>query len=380
MRRHRPIRIPAFLALLLGISGCDRSQPAESVKRPVAVLYAQPTTEDITDYAEFIGETEACASVEVRSRVSGFLKSTEFEDGADVKRGDLLFQIEDRLYSAELERAEASLAQSKARLLRVEADLRRIEALAGSSAITQEQIDLAAGAYSEAIAQTRIAEGERQIARLNLGYCRVAAPLNGRAGRALVDEGSLVKQDETNLVSIVATDPIEITVDVDERTLLRLRRLVQAGEMAPLREKRNPIQVRLADEASSWHDGTIDFVDNRLDPTTGTIRVRGIVPNPDGLFSPGMFVRVRVQIGPPRKTMLITERAIGLNEGEKFVYVVGPDERARYRPVRTGSLILGRRVIAEGLSSNDRVIVSGIQRVRPNVKVAAKHEPGQKSS
>lgn len=380
MTRDSAIRALTFLTLLPVYSGCGSSELAETAKRPLAVLYTRPTTEEIAEYAEFVGQTEACDSVDVRARVTGFLKTAYIDDGADVKKGDLLFEIDDRLYLAELERAEASLSRIKARLQRTAADLSRIEALAGSGAITQEQHDLASGGYSEAMAQTRVAESERRIAQLNFDYCRVRAPLSGRAGRAIVDEGSLVKQDETVLISIVATDPIEIEIDIDERTLLRMCRMLEVGEAEPLQNKRIPLQVRLADEDSSWHDGTIDFVDNRLDPTTGTIRVQGTVSNPDGLFSPGMFVRARLQIAPAKTTILIAERALCHSDDEQFVYVLGTDDRAHYRPVTVGPMLEGRRVIEEGLSGSDRVLVSGLQRIRPNMKVAAKREPKQKRS
>lgn len=377
-----PAKITAwvFFAISSISTGCEQSQPVELVRQPLAVLYTRPMTEEIADYAEFVGQTEACASVEVRARVTGFLEKIGFRDGEDVKAGDLLFEVDHRLYLAELERAEAVLAQANARLQRVTADLHRAEALTESSAITQEQYDLAAGAYSEAIARTQIADGARRLAQLNLDYCRVAAPLSGRASRALVDPGSLIKQDQTVLTSIVATDPIEIYLDIDESTLMRVRRLIQAGEIGPLRENPILLQVRLADEVSSWHEGAIDFIDNRLDPTTGTVRVRGIVANPDRLFAPGMFVRARLQIRPPKTTVLITERALGTERGEKFCYVIGRGERVVYRPVKTGRLIGGRRVIKEGLSTRDRVLVSGLQRVRPNMKVSAKSEGAQKSS
>lgn len=372
--------IASLSFVLLIVAGCGRSVESDDALSSPPVLnvwYVRPTVKEIADYAEFIGETEGTETVDVRARVSGFLNRIAFQDGVFVREGDLLFEIDSRLYTGEFERAEAALVQAEARLRRVTADLRRAQKLIKTSDISQEQYDLAAGAYAEAVAQVRVADAQRRTARLNADYCRVTAPMSGRASRTRVDAGNLVKADETILTNIVASDPIEVNLQVDERSWLHIRRAVQSGVIPPPRKKGLPIQVWLADEDSAWHEGAIDFFDNHLDPTTGTVRARGIVPNADRLFAAGMFVRVRVRIGPPHEVVVVSEKAVAVDGGERFVWVLTPDNHVARRKIETESLLGGNRVVRSGLSSADRVLVSGLQRLRPGMAVAAELDPNR---
>jgi RND family efflux transporter MFP subunit len=377
-RRFAP---PAGLALLAlaaaALSGCGPGQSKGPPPKTPEVLVSTPVTEEITDYEDFTGRLESPAAVEIRARVTGYLEEVKFEEkvGVNVKKGDVLFLIDPRSYKAELDRAEANLLQAKVRLQRLEYDFQRASDLIARKAIAREEYDKISGDRSEAEAAVKVAEATVTTARVGYGYTKVTAPMSGRIGRRLVDPGNLVKADETILATIVSLDPLYAYFDVDERTVLRLRRLIRSGTVKSAREVEVPVKMELADEEGFPRTGRIDFADNKVDPGTGTLRVRAVFPNPQELLSPGLFVRVRVRIGVPHKALLIAERALGTDQGQKFVYVVNDKGEVAYRAVKVGSLHQGRRVIDSGLAPGEKVIVSGLQRVRQGTKVQPRVVP-----
>ncbi|MCZ2341807.1 MAG: efflux RND transporter periplasmic adaptor subunit [Bacteroidales bacterium] len=371
--RHRTVsRILLGLGVLTLALGCDQRQPALTEKVPPEVFVTAPIVRPITNYEEFTGRTNAASSVEVRARVTGHLQKVLFKDGADVQAGELLFIIDQALYQATHDKAKASLALAEARLHRVNKDYARITELASRTAVSQGELDLIAGDKAEAEASVGVAQADLRLAQENLNYTEIRAPFAGRISRHLLDVGNLVTADVTILTTIVSLDPIQAYFDVDERTLLRLRRLVRNGSLPMAAEGQARVQIGLADENDYSLNGVVDFVDNQLDPGTGTLRVRAEVANPYHLLSPGLFVRIRFPTSVPRDAILVPEQAIGTDQGQKFVYVVNAENQVVYRSVKLGQLFEDMRAVEEGISPQDRVIVSGIQRVRPGAKVKPK--------
>jgi RND family efflux transporter MFP subunit len=369
----------------LAASGCGRTQAQPIESKPPEVLYTLPVTKTVTDFEAFTGRTDAFKSVDVRARVSGYLDKINFKDGDDVKEGEILFVIDKRPYEVEEKRAEAALLKAHAHLKRLDADFRRASSLVKGQTITPEQFDQVTGDRAEAEADVKAADAALDSAKLNLSYTEVTAPLSGRASRRQLDAGNLVTQDQTTLTTIVAMDPIYAYFDVDENTVLRLRKLIHEGKIQSARESTVPVYLMLAGDSDDTKpiEGSLNFAENRLDPLTGTLRVRGIFDNPHKFLSPGLFVRVRVRIGYPHEAILIPERALGSDQERKFAYVINDKEEIVYRPLTVGRPEGQMRVIEAGIAPNDRVVVSGLQRIRPGVKVTAKQmeeeTPGEKS-
>ncbi|HET6881992.1 MAG TPA: efflux RND transporter periplasmic adaptor subunit [Pirellulales bacterium] len=342
--------------------------------KALEVDVAIPVYREITDHEDFTGQTEAVKTIDIRARVTGYLKSVNFKHGAEVKQGDVLFEIDPPYYEAEVARAEGVVAQTEARLKRLKLDFARAEELHATRAWTKEQYDLVSGDLAEAEANLKTAKAQLKIANVNLAYCTIKAPISGRMSRPNIDPGNLVKADDTSLslTRIVAQDPMWVYFDLDERTMLRLRRLVPWTGTVPGEEANLPVFIGLADEEGYPHEGKLDFRDNRLDPNTGTLRVRGVFSNEDRLFTPGLFVRVRLPIGEPSQALLVPEQAVGTDQGQKFVYVVDGNNEVAYRRVTVGKLYEGMRVILEGISPGEQVVVTGVQRVLPGMKVEPK--------
>jgi multidrug efflux system membrane fusion protein len=379
-------RTTLLATLLLALSfaaGCAK-KPEKEKPPPPEVVYATPTTREVTEVEEFTGYTRAVKTVEIRARVTGYLDKVQFKDGTDVKEDDLLFVIDPRTYQAEADKATAQVKQSEATLERLSADLRRGRAMLSGRAISYEEIDKLTGNRNEADAAVRAAKAMLESAKLNLDFTRVNAPISGRLSRRMVDPGNLVKADDTLLTTVVTLDPIHAYFDIDERTVLQLRRMVQEKKIDSARAQRITVKVGLADEEGFSRTGTIDFIDNQLDPGTGTLRVRAEVPNPpiNGVYtlSPGMFVRIQLPVGRPQPSLLIPETALGSDQGNKFVYVLDGQNKVAYRRVVPGQqegtmrvirpLITGEKgALVSGLRPDERVIVTGQQRVRPGVEV-----------
>jgi RND family efflux transporter MFP subunit len=375
-----PISSALVLALGLGPAGCARppsGAPAAAAPTPVSVSY--PVEREVTKYADFTGRLEAVSSVEIRARVTGYLDRVFFKDGDEVDEGASLFEIDPRPYKVDLDRAEGSAAQTEARLERLEADRRRVVALFNRGSISREEFDRVTGDYKEARASLNVARANRDLAKLNFEFTKVSAPIGGLLSRRLVDPGNLVQADVTPLTTIVSPDPMYLYFDMDERTVLKLRGLVREGKLQSREEGAVvPILAALGDEGGFPHKGVINFSDNKLNPRTGTLRVRGVIENPVvkgknfRVLSPGLFARVRVTLGEPHRALLVAERAIDTDQGQKILYVVDDKDEVDSRPVRLGAIHDGLRAIEDGLKPGERVIVVGLQQVRPGAVVVPK--------
>jgi RND family efflux transporter MFP subunit len=328
---------------------------------------------EVTDYADFTARTAAVESVEVRARVWGYLDKIHFKDGALVNKGDLLFEIDPRTYKAALDEAEGNLASLEARLKRLNADLARYEKLVVKSVVSREDYDKVAGDRAETAASREALVAAVERARLDLEYTQITAPISGRISRHVVTVGNLVQAGDqgggTLLTTIVSVDPIYAYFDVDEHTVLRVMQLIRQGKAKSARDGEAPLWLGLANEEGFPHRGTIDFVDNQVNPKTGTLRLRGVFPNADEALSPGYFARVRARIGFPHQAVLVSDRAVDSDQGQKVVYVVEDDNRVVSRPVRLGGLHEGLREVTEGLKPGEQVVVNGLQQVRPGMTV-----------
>ncbi|HEY4261175.1 MAG TPA: efflux RND transporter periplasmic adaptor subunit [Schlesneria sp.] len=364
----------SLLAILgiVAVAGCHAQVAKAPAPKPPEVFIASPVEEIVTETEEFTGRTMAVNTVEVRARVTGYLDLVKFEDGADVKVGDVLAEVDPRSYKAEVEKARATTAQAKARMDRFSRQLNRARQLIEKKTITQEVFESAESDHTEALATLDAAVASQDAAELNLAFTKITSPLDGQISRRLVDPGNLVKADDTPLATIVSLNKIHAYFDVDERTVLRIRRLIQQGKMKSARDSETKVKIGLADEEDFPLEGTVNFIDNQVDATTGTLRLRAIVENNHRFLAPGMFVRVQVPIGNPHPALMIREEALGADQGQRFVYVVNDKDEIAYRRVTVGMSRGGRRVIEGEISLQDRIVVSGLQRVRPGTKVAVR--------
>jgi multidrug efflux system membrane fusion protein len=331
------------------------------------VPVSRPAVRKLADHVDCTGRTQAVASADLRARVSGYIDKVHFKDGAEVKRGQLLFEIDPRPYRAELDRAEAALALGETRLKRAEADLKRATALFAAKAIGRDEFDRAAAGRAQAAAAVPLARAERDTALLRLTYTRVLAPFDGRIGRPLVDVGNVVKADDTVLATLVAPGPMYVYFDLDERTVLRFRR-------GKPRLTGLAVAVGLAGEKDFPRRGVVDSADNRVDPRTGTLRLRAVLPNEDGLLLPGLFARVRLTTGEPYQALLVPERAVLTEKGEKFVLVVNGKDVVERRRVEVGPLHGDWRVVKTGLKAKDWVVLRDQHKLRPGMTVKPQQE------
>jgi RND family efflux transporter MFP subunit len=409
---------PKQLVVLVGLSlvaGCGRTVAQDEPPSAAQVVVTTPIKKQIVEWDEYIGRLDAVDFVEVRSRVSGYLQSIHFDEGQIVKKGDLLAVIDPRPFVAEGNRAQADLQQAKARveqskeqLAQSTAEDRRAAAgldyaqqrferskrLVAKSAVTQDefdlhesqlrqaqadlnaakaQIELSRAAISTAEAAVETAQAAVDIADLNLQYTRVVAPITGRVSRRAVTEGNLINGgtvQSTLLTTIVSLDPIHVYFDADEQAFLKYTRLAMEGKRQSSREVKNPVYIALADERSGYpHKGHMDFVDNRLDPNTGTMRGRAILRNADLSLTPGLFARLRLPGSAPYEAVLAPDSAIGSDQSVKYVLVVDADNKVRRQSVEIGPISHGLRVVRSGLDGSERIVLRGLQRVRPGIQV-----------
>ena len=341
----------AFLALLAGVSAFA-DKPAAEVPE---VQVIQPVVREVADYTDFTGRSDAALSITLRPRVTGYLKKVNFEDGAEVKEGEVLFEIDPRVYAAEFGRADAVLKASEARLMLAKANLDRALALAPKGGISQEELDERRRQKEVAEAETTSAKAGRDAAKLNLDFTKVTSPISGRIGRHLVDAGNLVKADDTSLGVIVSKDPMYVYFDVDERTALGLRKAIKDGK---LKANALPVKMGLADEEGYPHSAVVDFMGDRVNPTTATVRMRAALSNADGILMPGMFVRGRLTTSEPRKVLLVPETAMRRVEDlVGMVIVVNEKNVVESRLVDIGLRHDGLRVVKGGLKAEDWVVL-----------------------
>ncbi|MCC7182365.1 MAG: efflux RND transporter periplasmic adaptor subunit [Rhodocyclaceae bacterium] len=329
--------------------------------------------QEVTEWDEYTGRLEAVNTVEIRPQVAGVLQSVSFVEGKEVKRGDLLFQIDPRPFEAELERAEAALEQSRTAAELASTDLARAERLLSSRAVSREEYEQRVAASRSAAAAVRSAEAVLAVARLNLGYTRIESPIDGRIGRAEVTPGNLVAAGPgataTRLAVVVSLQPMYAYFEASEQDYLKYMDLARSGARPLSREAQNPVYMSVGNETVFKHLGYMDFVDNRVQPGTGTLLGRAVFPNPDRHLTPGMFVRVRLLGRPTYRGLLITDRAISTDQDRRFVLVVGAGNKLEYREVTTGPMVEGLRVVREGLQAGDRIVINGLQRVRPGMVI-----------
>jgi RND family efflux transporter MFP subunit len=368
-----------FFAFAVGssLTGCDKpaQQPAASAPPPVTV--AQPTKRTVTDWDEFTGRFEAVQQVQIRARVTGFVTGVEFKDGAFVKTGDLLYVIDPRQYEATAEQARGQLADAKAKIELAERELARAEQLIKTQAVAESIVDQRRQQLESAQAAVLQAEGALRRAELDVEFTKIKSPIDGRVSRHLVTVGNLVQGSEsgaTLLTSIVSLDPIHVYFDMDESIYLKNNQLWFEGKRPSSRDTPNPVQIILSGETKPSREGKMDFLDNRLDVGTGTLRGRALVPNQDLSILPGQFARVRVIGSAPYEALLLPDAAIASDQSRKIVFVVKSDDTVEAKPVTLGPIDDGLRVIREGLAPDDRVIVEGLQRARIGAKVAP-HAP-----
>ncbi len=357
---------------VLSLSGCSGSGDAHAstvAAAPAAppVSVAEVVAKQVTEHQEFSGRIEAVESAEIRPRVSGTIDAVRFKPGALVNKGDVLFVIDPRSYRAEYAKLEAAVASSRAKAELAGTELKRSERLMADNAISQRDFDERAANARQLIANSQADEASLAVAKLNLDYAVVRAPISGRIGKAEVTEGNLVNSSVV-LTSIVSVNPVYVSFNGDEATFLNLGAAARQGGQATQGIK---VRMGLANEAGYPHEGRLDFVDNRLDPASGTVRMRAVVHSKDAVLTPGLFARVQVgtESAKGNDALLINEAAIGTDQNRKYVYVVGAENKAEYRVVTLGPVVDGLRVARSGLKPGDRIVVNGLQRVRPGAPV-----------
>lgn len=367
----------AGLLILGSLTACKRnaSGPGGAQQAPTPeVTVAKPIAKRLKDWDEFTGRLTSRKRVEIHSRVSGYITKVSFKEGTEVKAGDLLFTIDPRPYEAIVERAEAMLAQSKttAELAGVEA--KNATALRQGQAISAEESERRLKSATGEMAGVRGAEAALRAAKLDLEFTEIRAPISGRISDARVTEGNLVSggtQNTTLLTTVIELDPIYCEIEADERSVLKYREMHKSGERVSAMFERIPAEMELINEGTWPHHGEVDFVDNQINPATGTIRARAVFPNPDRLMAPGFFAKVRIPGGGEYDGLLIRDSAVGDDQGSSFVWVLDAEDKAAYRSVTLGPLLDGLRVVRSGLKAEDRVVVLGLMSVRNGVKVKA---------
>jgi RND family efflux transporter MFP subunit len=365
--------IAPAIVVAVALAGCERQQQATAAAPPPPVTVAQPVKRTVTDWDEFTGRFEAVEEVQVRPRVGGYVTSVEFRDGDMVRAGDLLYVIDSRPFEAVAEQANGQLADARAKAELAKRDLDRGLSLVQSSAVSEQVVDQRRQSLQAAHAAEMQAEGALKAAQLNIEFTHVLAPVAGRVSRHLVTAGNLVQGSDngtsTLLTTIVSMDPIYIYFDVDEATYLRNNKLWFEGRRPSSRDTANPVQVTLTGETKPSHEGHMDFLDNRLDVSTGTLRSRAVIANKDLSILPGQFGRVRLIGSSPYEALLLPDTAIATDQSRKIAFVIKDDDTVEARAVVLGPLDGGLRVIREGLKAEDRVIVDGLQRARVGAKV-----------
>jgi multidrug efflux system membrane fusion protein len=355
------LALSAAVALSLALSACGSGAAAPAGGPPPAEVDVAPVvSRTVHHWDEFNGRISAVESVELRPRVSGYIERVAFAEGQEVRKGDLLFVIDPRPYQAALAQAQASLERARSQAQLARAQNARAQQLIEAKVISREEYESRQANHAGSDAAVRAAEAAVAAAQLDLQFTQVRAPIDGRAGRALVTTGNLAQADATMLTTVVSLDPVHVDFEADEQTYLRYNALARRGERAA---SNNPVRVGLAGETGYPHAGTVDFIDNQVDPRTGTIRARAVLPNPDRTFTPGLFARVQLEGSGEFQALLIDDKAVLTDQDRKYVYVVGEGGVAQRKDITLGRNADGLRIVASGLAPSDQVVVGGVQKV-----------------
>jgi RND family efflux transporter MFP subunit len=371
----------ALLAILIPavLAGCGGGKPPEGKGGPGGAPMAPPVTaaaaieRTTSEFDEFSGRLDAVEKVELRPRVSGYIERIHFAQGAEVAKGDLLVEVDAKPFEQEVRRAEAQVAGAKTRYDLAAGELGRVEKLVESGAVSRQELEERASAKRDADSALKAAQASLETANLNLGYTKVRAPVSGRTSRAELTAGNYVTAGQSLLTTLVSIDPIYAVFEADEQSFLKYADLSRRA--AGARTAKNAVYMGLANETGFPHKGFIEFVDNRLNPQTGTIVARALFDNKERRFTPGLFARIKMTGSGSYSAVLVDDRAVGTDQSRRFVLVVGADNKAMYREVKLGPLVDGLRVVRDGLKAGEVIVVNGLQRVRPGMPVQANVVP-----
>jgi len=352
---------PWLFALVLTITGCNSEQASSGGQAPPPeVVVAQVLSKSVQQWDEYTGRISAIDTVELRPRASGYVQRVAYKEGQDVKQGDLMFQIDPRPYRAALDNALAQLARARVAQRLETIRNKRAQSLIEDNAISHEELDLRRAAQAQSAADVQAAEAAVATAKLNLSFTEVRAPVSGRASRALLTVGNLATADETLLTTVVSQDPMYVYFDADENSYLRYKEQERKNERTA---QDNAVHVGLANETGYPHTGRVDFLDTQVNPTLGTVRARAVLPNPDRIFTPGLFARVQFVSGQKAEALLIDDKAILTDQDRKYVYAVDKDGKAQRKDIVLGGVVDGLRVVQSGLAPDDRIVVVGLQKI-----------------
>ena len=372
---NEPLHALGAMLLSLLLVGCDNSVAQNAAPPAPAVNAADVVVKSISQWDSFNGRIEAVESVQLRPRVSGYIDKVNFTDGQEVKKGEVLFTIDDRTYRAALEQAQATLERAKTQASLARSEANRTDKLINTNLVSREEWEQRRGAAIQAQADIRAAQAAVDAAQLNLDFTKVTAPIDGRASRALITSGNLVTAGDSAsvLTTLVSQKTVYVYFDVDESTYLHYQNLARSGQGASSNHTALPVEIGLAGEEGYPHQGKVDFLDNQLAPSTGTIRMRALLDNAQRQFTPGLFARVRLPGSAEFQAMLIDDKAVLTDQDRKYVYIVDKEGKAQRRDITPGRLADGLRIVQQGLKPGDKVIVDGLQKVfMPGMPVNAK--------
>ena len=364
-------------AVTILYAGFGRSTAQQHQLPPPSVTVSPVEQKEIVEWDEFTGRTEPVESVEVRPRVSGYIQEVRFQSGQLVKKGDVLFTIDPRWHQADFDRRQAEAERARVQLENARREADRTTQLLANKAISTEEADARVARFQEAKAALLAAEAARDSVRLDLEYTQVRAPIDGRVSRALLTEGNYVSGvsgTTTLLTTIVSVNPVYVYADVDEDTLLKFNALAHAKKLETNGDGKIPVELQLADEQNFPHRGHIESFDNRLDANTGSILLRAVFPNDDGRIVPGLFARIRVPLSERHPALLVSERAIGTDQAQKYVLTLTGTNTVAYQSVKLGPVVDGKRIVRSGLEAGQQIVVNGLQRVRPGMPVTPQEE------
>ncbi|MEO6183226.1 MAG: efflux RND transporter periplasmic adaptor subunit [Verrucomicrobiota bacterium] len=370
MQSKTSITLAALAAITLTTAACRKSTPPQAPPPP-QVTVAAVEQQEIVEWEEFTGRTEAIERVDVKPRVSGHVQKVGFQSGQLVKKGDVLFEIDARWHKAEFDRRAAEFEQARVRLASAEREAKRTTQLLANKAISTEEGEQRETKFQEAKAALLGAEAARDSVKLDLDYTQIRSPIDGRISRAFVTEGNYISGmagSATLLTTIVSVDPIHVYADVDENALLKYNALARANKLASA-EGKVPVELQLADETGYPRRGYIESFDNRVDPTSGSILLRAVFPNGEGLIVPGLFARIRIPASEKHSVILVDDRVVGTDQAQKYVLTLSSTNTVEYRPVKIGAQVNGKRVVREGLKPGEQIVVNGLARVRPGMPV-----------